>query len=121
LSLCALAYNVTHRLSAATVVLMAGCRSLAIVTAACTVGGPPDWRAVGIVAGIVGAWVIALSAVARGEAGNRNRVRIVVAMVCAISLIDAGVLLVLGRMVQAGVAAGCFLLAAWGQRRVLGS
>jgi hypothetical protein len=42
-------------------------------------------------------------------------------MVCAISLIDAGVLAVLGRFVQAGIAVGCFVLAGWGQRRVLGS
>lgn len=121
LSLCALVYNVTHRLSPATVVLMAGCRSLAVVTAACTMGGPPSWRPVLIVAGVLGLYVIALSAVARGEAGNRNRVWIVVAMVCAISLIDAGVLAVLGRLVQAGIGVGCFVLAAFGQRRILGS
>jgi 4-hydroxybenzoate polyprenyltransferase len=121
LSLCALLYNITHRLSAATVVLMAGCRSLAIVTAACATGGPPEWSRVLIVAGVLGAYVIALSGVARGEAGNRKRIRIVVGMVCAISLIDAVVLGALGRFAEAGIAAGCFVVAAWGQRRVLGS
>jgi 4-hydroxybenzoate polyprenyltransferase len=121
LSLCALVYNATHRFSAATVVLMAACRSLAVVTAACTAGGPPDWKPVLIVAGILGVYVIALSAVARGEAGSRKRIRIVVAMVCAISLIDAAVLAVIQRFVQAAIAVGCFALSAWGQRRILGS
>lgn len=121
LAACALLYNITHKLSAATIVLMAGCRSLAIITAACSMGGPSDWATMLTVAGLLGMYVIALSAVARGEAGSMKRVRIVVAMVCAISLIDAAVLAVLGRFIPAGIAVACFLLAAWGQRRILGS
>lgn len=121
LSVCALLYNLTHRFSPATVLLMAACRSLAIITAACALGPPADWKPILIVAGLLGAYVIALSLVARGEAGNRARIRIVVGMVCAISLLDAGVLAAIERFPQAGIAVGCFLLAAWGQRRILGS
>jgi 4-hydroxybenzoate polyprenyltransferase len=121
LSLCALLYNITHRLSPATVILMAGCRSLAIITAACSAGGPPNWPRVLIIAAILGAYVVALSLVARGEAGDMKRIRVVVAMVCAISLLDAVFLAFLQRFTQAGVAVGCFFLAAWGQRRILGS
>lgn len=121
LALCALAYNVTHRFSAVTVLLMAGCRALAIVTGACAAGGPPDWQKALIAACVLGAYIVILSGVARNEAGNRNRIRVVVAMVCAVSLIDAAMLMVLERFVQAGIAAACFVLAAIAQRRVLGS
>jgi hypothetical protein len=59
--------------------------------------------------------------IARGEAGNRRRIRLVVALVCGISLLDAAWLAALGWWPQAGLAVVCFVLALAGQRRVLGS
>jgi 4-hydroxybenzoate polyprenyltransferase len=123
LALCSLAYNLTHRLSAASVVLMGGCRALAVVTAALATGPVPGdarWT-LAAAAGGLWAYVVLISVVARAEAGDRRRVRVVVAMLCAISLLDAGWLAALGWWPQAGAALACFALAAWGQRRILGT
>lgn len=123
LAICSLAYNVTHRWTSASVVLMGGCRSLAVVTAAYAAGHVTEsetWKLAAVAGGLL-VYVILISMVARNEAGDRKRVRIVVGMVCAISLIDAAVLGVLGWWAPAGLAVGCFIAAAWGQRRILGS
>lgn len=123
LALCSLAYNLTHRLSAASVVLMGACRALAVVTAAIAPGRFPDDALWTLVAAAGGLWVyvVLISVVARAEAGDRRRVRVVVAMLCAISLLDAAWLAALGWWTPAGVALVCFVLAAWGQRRILGT
>lgn len=119
----ALAYNLLHVRSSLTVVLMGGCRAMAVGTAAVAsgwwFGGPVV--ALGVVCGILWAYIVLISLVARAEAGDRRRVRVVVSMLCAISLLDAGVLAVLGWWVPAGVALVCFGVSAWAQRRVLGS
>ena len=73
------------------------------------------------IAGILALYVLAISGVARGEAKSPKRIKLVVAMVCAISLLDAAFLVTLHRGTQAVLAVGCFILAALGQRRILGS
>lgn len=122
---CALLYNLVHARRPASVVLMGGCRALSLLTAAAAVGWPPRWDYLAPAAWILWVYIIVLSLVARGEArgeaGDRTRVRVVVTMVCAISLIDAAVLVLLHRGPQAAIAVGCFLLAIMGQRRVLGT
>jgi len=125
LVVCAAVYNAVHSLHPASVLLMGGCRALSLATAASAVGWPPRWDYLGLAAGFLWLYVIALSIIARGEArggpGDRRRVRIVVTMVCAISLIDAAVLGLLGYWLQAGLAVGCFALAILGQRKILGT
>ncbi|MBC7771959.1 MAG: UbiA family prenyltransferase [Pyrinomonadaceae bacterium] len=122
---CAGLYNVVHGMHPASVVLMGGCRGLSLVTGAAAVGWPPRWEWLAPAAAFLWLYVIALSIVARGEArgvaGDRRRVRIVVSMVCAITLIDAVVLGLLGFWAQAGLAVGCFVLAILGQRKILGT
>lgn len=125
LVVCAAAYNAVHSLHPASVVLMGACRALSLVTAAAAVGWPPRWEYLVPAAAFLWLYVIALSVIARGEArggpGDRTRVRIVVTMVCAISLIDAGVLGLLGFWMQAVLAVVCFITAILGQRKILGT
>lgn len=121
LALGALAYNLTHRWHAASVVIMGACRALAVVTAALAVGAPRELLPLAIVSAILWVYIVLISIVARSEAGNRNRVRTVVAMICAVSLLDAAFLGVLGWWTQAAIAVLCFILAALAQRRILGS
>jgi 4-hydroxybenzoate polyprenyltransferase len=113
-------YNLLHRVSAWTVLLMAGCRAMVYVTAAGAVAWPLP-GAVWVFAAVLGAYVVVISLIARGEADSNRRVRIVVAMICAISLLDAAILLALGEPLAAGVAAACFACAAIMQRRILGT
>jgi 4-hydroxybenzoate polyprenyltransferase len=121
LALCSLAYNLTHRASPAAVVLMGGCRVLAVVAALLAVGPPREILPAALVGAILWVYIVMISVVARSEAGSRNRVRTVVAMICAISLLDAAFLGAMGWWTQAGVAVLCFLLATLAQRRILGS
>lgn len=114
-------YNTVHRDFAASVVLLAACRAMVVITAAAAVAWPIDWSRVGPMAGLLAAYVIGLSLLARGEAGRPGRIRLVVLLICGISVLDAAVLLVLGQPVAAAVAIGCFALAAILQRRVAGS
>jgi 4-hydroxybenzoate polyprenyltransferase len=123
LALCALAYNTLHKRSALTVAIMGGCRALAVATAAVAAGwwfGAPAVKLV-VVCAVLWAYIVLISLVARAEAGSRRRVKVVVSMLCAIALLDAGVLAVLGWWAPAGVAVACFGLSAWAQRRVLGT
>jgi 4-hydroxybenzoate polyprenyltransferase len=133
------AYNLLHRIGAWTVVLMGACRGMVYVLAAAVVAGPIDWRWAGPLAGVLTAYTIALSLVARGEADPRSkvqgpessvqcpvssvrsRVRIVVAMLCGISLLDSIFLVMLGQPLAAAAAVACFLLAAGMQKRILGT
>ena len=116
-----LAYNALHKVHAATVLLMAGCRGLAVVTAAACVAWPLEWKIAGPIAGVLFAYTVAISVIARREADDRRRIRIVVLMICAISLLDAGFLAWLGRWPAMGIALGCFVVALRAQRRVLGT
>ncbi len=121
LVLCATLYNVVHRAHRASVVLMGGCRGLAVIVAASAVAWPLDWGRVVPVAGLLALYVVSLSVVARAEAGRPGRIRLVVALVCGISLVDAAVLLALRGWPEALAAVGCFALALAAQRRVVGS
>lgn len=121
LILCATLYNLLHRTSAASVLLMGACRALAVITAAGAAAWPLDFGRVGMVAGLLALYVVVLSAVARREAGNPRRIRMVLVMVCAISLFDAAVLLVIRGWPEALVAVGCFLLALGAQKRIIGT
>lgn len=116
-----LAYNALHKVHAATVLLMAACRGLAVVTAAACVAWPLEWKIAGPIAGVLFAYTVAISVIARREADDRRRIRIVVLMICAISLLDAGFLAWLGRWPAMGIALGCFVVALRAQRRVLGT
>ena len=121
LALCSLAYNLTHRSFSGAVILMGGCRALAVVASMLAAGVPETLLPIALVCAILWMYVILISVIARSEAGNRSRVRIVVGMICAISLLDAIFLGVLGWWTQAGLAVLCFILAAIAQRRILGS
>jgi 4-hydroxybenzoate polyprenyltransferase len=121
LVVCAALYNLTHHLHPASVVLMGACRALALVTGATAAGWPPDWTRLVPIAAILWLYVIGLSIIARREAGSPRRIRLVILMVCAISLLDAAFLGALLRWPHALLAIACFLVAAGAQRRILGS
>ncbi len=114
-------YNLLHRVGVWTVLLMASCRAMIYVIGAAAVAWPLDWRRVGLFAAALGIYVVAISLIARAEADDRRRVRIVVAMICAISLVDAVFLLVLRQPLAASVAVACGALAGLMQRRILGT
>ena len=123
LVICIAAYNLLHRRTAWSVLLLGGCRGLVYVVAAQAAAGEasPNARLLGACAAFMAAYVVALSLLARAEAGARARIRLVVAMICAISLIDAGLLVILHQPLAAGAAAGCFIACAFAQRRIIGT
>lgn len=115
------AYNLLHRTGAWTVVLLGLCRAMVYVIGAASVAWPVDMPRVGVWAAVLAAYVIALSLLARREAGRPQRIKLVVLLICAISVLDALILVVLGYRIAAGVAVLCFVAAAWMQRRVIGT
>lgn len=118
---CIVLYNVLHKALASSVVLMGGCRALGLISAAATTGWPLRWEWIGPAAALLGVYVVSLSMAARREAGNPRRIRVVIAMLCAISLLDALLLSLASFYPQAGIAILCFFLALLGQRRILGT
>mgnify|MGYP005846676949 CR=1 FL=1 len=126
LAFLALTYSKVHQHTAWSVLMLGGCRALAVVTPALALRWwtwPPPTVAV-VAGGVLGAYVVVVSLVARGEAaapGDRRRVRVVVGMLCAISAIDATWLVGLGMAGPAVAAVGCCALACWMQRRILGT
>ncbi|MGE3109247.1 MAG: UbiA family prenyltransferase [Phycisphaerales bacterium] len=126
---CIVLYDTLHRVHPLMTIVMAACRGLAILTAAaCVLGDVPfdhinrlHWASAGAIAGIEAAYVLAISLVARAEAEKPTRVRIVVRLISAICLLDAGLLAVLGRFAAMGLALACFAATLAAQRKVIGS
>ena len=122
LALCIVVYNATHQVSAATVLLLGACRAMVYITAAAAVSWPVNWAWVGPAAAILAGYVIVLSVIARTEAGRPGRIRVVVAMLRGISLLDAAILLiVLAQPVPASAACGCFAVTWVLHKRIMGS
>jgi hypothetical protein len=61
------AYDLTHKLTSASVVLMGACRGFVCVTCAIAIAQPPEVETLSWMAGSLAAYVVVLSLVARGE------------------------------------------------------
>jgi 4-hydroxybenzoate polyprenyltransferase len=113
-------YDVVHKRSALASVLMGLCRVAVYVTAAlATTARPRPALALGGV--LLLAYMVALTLIARHEARNPRLPALVGALLAGICLLDAGVLLALGRPLQAGLAALGFPLTLALQRHVPGT
>lgn len=121
LTVCIITYDAFHARHPSAVALMAACRALAILTAATMVAWPLNWSAAAPLAALAFAYTISISLLARREAGDRRRIRLVVLMICGFSLIDAAALCIMEQWTAAAIALGCFVLALTAQRRVIGS
>jgi 4-hydroxybenzoate polyprenyltransferase len=122
-----LAYNALHRILSGTVLIMGACRALVYVISARGMVMPPHAAATSwgepivLCASLIACYVMIVSVLARSEAMVPGRVRLVVAMICAISLLDAGLLVILNQPLAAGIAVACFIACAFLQRRILGT
>lgn len=114
-------YDTLHRTGAWAILLLAACRVVLVLAAASVVAWPPDPRAALPVTAAVAVYLLALSLWARSEAERPARIRQVMFLIAAISLLDAGLLLALGRPALALAALACFALCRLGQRRIMGS
>lgn len=129
---CVILYNLVHHLAAASIVLLAGCRALIVLGAAATAGwwlagdSPWPWG----LAATLAAYVLALSAIARGEdwitgsaTGNRGFTRrgTVAALLAAMPLVDAAWLFLFGYWPAACFCIGCAVLTRVWHRSVSGT
>lgn len=121
LALVIMAYNALHRHAGSSVVLLGVCRAMVYGIGAAAVTWPVDLNRLLPPAVALGLYVIGLSILARDEGQRPQRIKRVVLLICAISVLDAAILVILGQPAAAGVAILCFVLAAWMQRRILGS
>ncbi len=114
-------YDTTHRFWSGSVVLLGLCRAGVYLAAGAAVVWPPDspWLLPG--AGLLGGYVVALSLIARHEAGRPARIRIVIALLCGISILDALVLALLQQWLPVVAALGCYFLARLAQRWIRGT
>ena len=117
---CIVGYNLLHARAAASVVLMGACRGLLVLTCAAACGevfgaGPF------LCAGLLMAYTIGLSLVARGETMLPNMPRLVMRLIAAMGLLDGLFLWVLGQPSIIPFAVGCWLLTTLAHRRILGS
>lgn len=115
------AYDAVHRRWSGAVLLMAGCRGLAILTAAACAAWPIDWRFGVAVAGVLFVYTVGISVIARREAEDQRRVRIVMLLIAGICVIDAAWLGVMQRWVEGAIALACFAVTRAGQRKIAGS
>ncbi len=121
LGLLIILYDFLHRHSVLMVLVMGACRALVYLTAAMAItwplGIPQAWAFPLILAG----YIVAVSLLARSEAGSPGRVRLVLTMLAGISLLDAALLLSMGCFWPAGLAVSCFFLTMAGHRRIMGT
>jgi hypothetical protein len=90
------------------------------ITAASALAWPlpaPVW----IGASAIGAYIVILSLIARHEVGNPARLRLVVFLLCGISLLDSLILAFCQQWTALFVALICFVLTIAAQRRVKGT
>jgi 4-hydroxybenzoate polyprenyltransferase len=120
LGACILIYDISHKKNPLAPVVMGLCR-VAVYVIAALAASTHLASAVYAGAGLQLAYLIALTLVARHEHENPRLPRLVGQMIAGISLLDAGVLLVLGHPVAAVVAAAGFPLTRLFQRRIAGT
>jgi len=122
LVVCVVLYNALHTRWSGSVLLMAACRALLVLAAVMAVWSPDTIR-LGprlIPAAMLFAYTLIIAAVARREVAL-GRVPLVMALIVAMPLIDAGLCLAAGHHEAAAFCVGCTLLTAVGQRFVKGS
>ncbi len=119
------AYDLGHRTGAWSVLLLAGVRACVYLAGAFMLGtasltDPGAWR-LWLVLGIVMAYLVVLSLIARYEAGRPSQLRVVLWLLRGITLLDGVFLLWLGWPGLAIVAVGCFALTALLHRWIAGT
>jgi len=113
-------YDVIHKRTALAPVVMGLCRVAVYVTAALAVTARPR-PALALGGALLLAYMVSLTFIARHESRNPRLPALVGALLAGICLLDAGVLLALGRPLPAGLAALGFPLTLALQRRVPGT
>lgn len=129
---CVIAYNMSHRFTAWSVVLMAGCRALTILACASAVMRHTwffDDRIgllwVALPACVLMLYTLAISVVARREVdperGGFGGPKTIMNMIAAMPLLDALWLVLIGLWPASLVCVGCAVLTKLGHRRIAGS
>ena len=113
-------YDISHKRNPLAPLVMGLCRVAVYATAALAVAPRPP-RALYVGGIVLLAYMVSLTLIARHEAGNPGLPRLVGALLAGICLLDAGMLLVLGRPLLAALAALGFPLTLALQRRVAGT
>ncbi|MEX0774616.1 MAG: UbiA family prenyltransferase [Phycisphaeraceae bacterium] len=119
-----LAYDAAHRRYAALVVLLGVCRMMVYQISAVAICWPlpqPLPLSNAAIPATMLIYVVILSLIARREAGNPRRIRIVLVLLAGISLLDAVFLVGLRMIVPALVAVACFALTRIGHRWIKGT
>ena len=114
-------YNLVHKRTAASVVLMGACRGLVYLTAAAAVCWPLDGPVAMILTAAITVYVALVTLLARAEAATPRIRSAVGRWLAGISLVDAIFLALLGHPGLAAAAVGCLVATAWGHRRILGT
>jgi 4-hydroxybenzoate polyprenyltransferase len=120
LGACILVYDLSHKNNPLAPVVMGLCRVAVYVIAGLAVSSHLG-TAVYVGGGLQLLYLIALTLVARHEHKNPRLPRLVGLMIAGISLLDAGVLLVVGHPIGALVAAAGFPLTRLFQRKIAGT
>lgn len=114
-------YDVVHKRTAASVVLMGACRGLVYLTAAAAVCWPLEWPVAMILTAAITVYVALVTLLARAEVATPRIRSVVGRWLAGISLVDAICLALLGHPGLAVAAVGCLVVTAWGHRRILGT
>ena len=115
-------YNLLHTRWSGAVLLMAACRGLLVFAAVMAVWSPGVAQ-LGprlVPAAVLFAYTLLIAALARREVAL-GRVPLVIALIVAMPLIDAGLCLLAGHPGAAVFCAGCAVLTLLGQRFIKGS
>lgn len=119
------AYNALHLRMKWSVLLMATCRGLVILTAGVAVDWPFAYHfgwAVAALALAIAGYTLCISVVARGEdEAGPGRKHVVMGMIAGMPMVDAVAMGMIGQWSVAGFCVGCAVMALMGQRWVAGT
>jgi 4-hydroxybenzoate polyprenyltransferase len=112
------AYDVGHRRWAWMMAVMGACRGMVYLVAAAV--WPLTWPVLAGAAVLTG-YTVSISLVARSEHKAPSRIRIVLAMLAGISVLDAAILVLLHQYPPAAAAGVCAVATALAHRRISGT